>query len=268
LNPAFEWVPVSRIEEVAEDTFVISYAEPKNATAIQAGQFCMVSSSPGSSDFYLPRPFSYYQVLAPHTIRILFRIFGRATRWMAALKPGDKIGVFGPLGRAFTSRTGAQRAILVAGGIGLPPLVLLAGKLARLDKAPVIDLVYGEVKGARVIDLKGTLPETVRCHIATEDGQIGFKGLVTQVLEKILSGSETPPAVYTCGPKAMMAAVSDILQPEKVELFEASLEENMACGMGICQGCVIPIKAKDGAERYECCCTEGPVFNGFEVKWR
>ncbi len=267
LKPVFEWVRVTQISSVAERTFVIAFKEPKSAAALEPGQFCMISPYPGSSNVYLPRPFSYFRVSANDTIEILFRTFGRATRWMASLAPGDRIGVFGPLGNAFNQHPGAERVILAGGGIGIPPIVLLAESLSRLANPPRIDLIYGEASGSRVVDLAKVVPARVCCHITTEDGKIGVKGLVTEKLSRILDTCKTPPAVYTCGPRAMMAAVAGMLTPGKVALFETACEENMACGRGICQGCVIPVKGEGDATRYVCCCTEGPVFNGFEVKW-
>lgn len=267
MKPAFEWVRVTSIDSVAERTFVIAFKEPKSASAIAPGQFCMISPPPGSSNVYIPRPFSYYRVTAEGTIEILFRTFGRATRWMAGLAPGDTVGVFGPLGNAFSQQPDAERVILAGGGIGIPPIVFLANTLSRLADPPRIDLIYGEACGSRIVDLAKVIPSSVRSHLATEDGKIGVKGLVSEELGRILATCKSPPAVYTCGPGAMMAAVAGMLAPEKVALFETACEENMACGRGICQGCVIPVKASEGATRYVRCCTEGPVFNGFEVKW-
>lgn len=267
MKPIFKWVRITRISSVAERTFVIAFKEPKSAAALGPGQFCMISPYPGSSNVYLPRPFSYFRVPIKGTIEILFRTFGRATRWMAGLAPGDRIGVFGPLGNTFNQHSDAERVILVGGGIGIPPIVLLAERLSRLANPPRIDLIYGEACGSRVVDLAQAVPERVRCHITTEDGKIGAKGLVTGELSRILDTCKTPPAVYTCGPRAMMAAVTGMLAPGKVALFETACEENMACGRGICQGCVIPVKGENDATHFVRCCTEGPVFNGFEVKW-
>ena len=264
--PVFRQAAVSRLEPVAENTFVLSYIDKECGAELEPGQFCMISPEPGLSDIFLPRPFSYYRLTEPDTVEILFRIVGKATRWMAKLNPGDRIHVFGPLGRGFTTRPDTTRAILVGGGIGLPPLVFLARKLAELQKNLEIDLLYGETTGARVIDLLGVLPERVRCRVATENGLVGHKGLVTELFSEIFDGLDNLPAVYTCGPKAMMAALAGMLNPEEIRLFEASLEENMACGIGICQGCAVPLKGDK--VRYECCCTQGPVFNGFEIQWQ
>jgi len=267
LIPVFEWVEVSKIRQVAGQTFVLSFKEPKSAKALNPGQFCMISPPPGTSNVYLPRPFSYYRVDDGENIQILFRTFGRATRWMAHLVPGNRIGVFGPLGTSFTVKPGIKRVILVAGGIGLPPLVLLSHKLVRLDDPPQVDLIYGERESSKVVDLSPAVPETVGCHICSEDGRIGFKGQTTELFEKIFSNCESPPAVYTCGPRPMMAALAGMIAPDEVSLFEVSMEENMACGMGICQGCVIAVKGQKEELRYVRCCTEGPVMDGFEVKW-
>jgi len=268
LKPVFQWARVSNIVSVAERTFVVSFKEPKSAAALAPGQFCMISPPPGSSNVYLPRPFSYYRVTEDQTVEILFRVFGRATRWMASLAPGDRIGVFGPLGNTFNQRPDAERVILAGGGIGIPPIVFLAQTLACLEDPPRIDLIYGEACASRVVNLAKAVPSNVRCHLTTEDGKLGTKGIVTDELRRILDTCNTLPAVYACGPRPMMAVVAGMLTPEKVVLFETACEENMACGRGICQGCVIPVRrGQADATRYVRCCTEGPVFNGFEVKW-
>jgi len=268
LKPVFKWVRVLQISELAERTYILRFEEPESAAVIQPGQFCMISPLPGSANVFLPRPFSYYRVISRSVIEILFRTFGRATRWMANLAPGDEIGVFGPLGNAFNLAPGTGNAVLVGGGIGIPPIVMLAGRFSALGRPPRIDLVYGESTASRVIDLAAVLPPSVRCHLTTEDGSAGLRGLVTAAVELILKDCRDPLAVYTCGPKSMMGALSRMLDSSRVALFEASCEENMACGMGICQGCVIPVRAGEDTVRYLRCCTEGPVFNGFEVQWR
>ena len=265
--PDFQRVEVSDTTEVADSTYVLSFPEPESAAGLEPGQFCMISPELHTSDVFLPRPFSYYRVVDSQTIQILFRTYGRATRWMASLVPGNRIGVFGPLGNTFTIAPHARRAVLVAGGIGLPPLVLLAERLAALDDPPEIDLLYGEHTGDRIIDIKASLPAGVHLHLCTEDGAVGLKGLVTDLFRPIIAECNSPPAVYTCGPNAMMAALAGLLAPDSVAVFEASTEENMACGKGICKSCVIPMVTQDGTVRYRYCCTDGPVFNGFEVKW-
>jgi dihydroorotate dehydrogenase electron transfer subunit len=264
LKPDFQWVEVTGIEHLAEDTYALSYNRPDIASHIGAGQFCMVSPRPGTSNVFLPRPFSYYKADSSGKIELLFRTFGKATRWMAGLRPGDSIGEFGPLGNAFTLPENARRAILVGGGIGLPPMVMLAGALAA--EGIEVDLVYGEMTGARVVDLKQVVPGGVRVHVATEDGAVGHCGLVTEIFAPMFSKCTEPPAVYSCGPNQMMASLAAMIKPEKVALFQTSCEEYMACGNGICQGCVIPVWSGDETV-YLRCCTEGPVFNGFEVAW-
>jgi dihydroorotate dehydrogenase electron transfer subunit len=257
-------VEVTGVTQLAEDTYVLGYERPDTAPEIRPGQFCMVSPAPGMSNIFLPRPFSYYRTDRRGRIEILFRTFGKATRWMAGLRPGSTIGEFGPLGNAFTPPQAARHAILVGGGIGLPPMAMLAGELA--GRGCDVDLIYGELTGARVVDLSGTLPAGVRVHVATEDGVVGHRGLVTEIFAPLFSKCTEPPAVYSCGPNQMMAALASQVSPKKVELFQTSCEEYMACGKGICQGCVIPVWNGDETV-YMRCCTEGPVFNGFEVAW-
>ena len=184
---------------------------------------------------------------------------------MASLRPGEAIGEFGPLGNSFVLPEKSDHAILLGGGIGMPPMVNMALRLAA-SGIKKIDLIYGELTGARVVDLKAILPENVTVKVATEDGAKGHRGLITEIFAPLFAKCGSPAAVYACGPNPMMAAVASMIAPEKVEFYQASCEEYMACGRGICQGCVIPVW--NGEETvYMRCCTEGPVFNGFEVAW-
>jgi dihydroorotate dehydrogenase electron transfer subunit len=146
-------------------------------------------------------------------------------------------------------------------------MAMLAGRLDALDEPPEIDLIYGEQAGDRIVDVGSDLPGRVRLHLCSEDGAAGQKGLVTGLFRPLIAGCESPPAVYCCGPGPMMAALAGLVSPEKTALFEVSTEENMACGKGICKGCVIPMATPDSSVSYRYCCTDGPVFNGFEVKW-
>jgi dihydroorotate dehydrogenase electron transfer subunit len=269
LNPAFNRVEITGIRAVAADTYVLTYADEAGASSILPGQFCMLSPSPGASCVYLPRPFSYFRSMEDGRVEILFRALGRGTRWMAGLKPGDRVGIYGPLGRPFQAVSGISHAVLVAGGVGLPPLAMLAGQLLKQKNPPAVDLLYGETLGQRVIDLDGILPLGVRLRVATEDGSKGYHGRVTGLLlDEVLPGTAAPLAVFTCGPRAMMAALADILRTREVRSFQASLEENMACGNGICMGCAVELASDGDQPYYKLCCKDGPVFNGFEVKWR
>jgi len=269
LNPAFSRVEITGIRTAAADTFVLAYADEAGAASILPGQFCMLSPSPGASSIYLPRPFSYFRTLEDGSVEILFRALGRGTRWMTGLKTGDSVGIFGPLGRPFQAVSGVSHAVLVAGGVGLPPMAMLAGWLLKQNNPPAVDLLYGETMGKRVIDLEGMLPPGVRLRVATEDGSKGYHGRVTDLLlQEVWPGVTALPAVFTCGPRAMMAALADILRTREALSFQASLEENMACGNGICMGCAVELASDGDQPYYKLCCKDGPVFNGFEVKWR
>ncbi len=265
MKPSFEWVRVKAVERLADKTYLLGYERPDSARSAAPGQFCMISPPEGKSSFFLPRPFSYFRTDGRARVDILFRTFGKATRLMASLRPGERIGEFGPLGNSFTMPGRAEHAILLGGGIGLPPMAMLAGRLAGAGVAR-IDLIYGELEGARVVKLAATLPENVRLHVATEDGVVGHRGRVTEIFAPMFAKCDRPPAVYACGPNPMMAAVASMITPEAVEFYQASCEQYMACGRGICQGCVIPVWNGDETV-YMRCCTEGPVFNGFEVAW-
>ncbi|MCZ6698003.1 MAG: dihydroorotate dehydrogenase electron transfer subunit [Planctomycetota bacterium] len=210
-------------------------------------------------------------------IEIVGRVVGPATAWMNALKPGDEVDLLGPLGRAFSIPEKGQDSVLIAGGVGLPPIRWLAEKLCKHG------LKCESIVGARTREL---LP--VRLHeepradgqptfcveeftkhgapssVTTDDGSCGLPGQVTSVLEARLRDLRGPEQlrVFACGPDAMMSAVGVICRKRGVPC-ELAMERVMGCGMGTCQSCVVRVREETSTLgwRYALCCTEGPVFD-------
>ena len=218
-------------------------------------------------------------------IDILHRAIGVGTQWLARLQPGDAVNILGPLGQPFVLPTPATPALLVGGGIGLPPLIWLA---EALHAAGVPAIAFC---GARTADLLplSCLPGAeiasdepslccaefnrsgIPALIATDDGSLGAAGLVPDVLAAWLDrhpASAPAPSVYTCGPDRMMRAVAEVCQRRALTCY-VCLERMMACGMGTCQSCVVRIRdaASPDGWRYRLCCTDGPVFNAADVLW-
>jgi dihydroorotate dehydrogenase electron transfer subunit len=217
-------------------------------------------------------------------IDVLYRAIGLGTRWLARVQAGETVSVLGPLGHPFQlPQAGQTQAILVGGGIGLPPLVWLAEAL-KTAGVPAVAFC-----GARTADL---LPLTVDagcsgdepslfCRefgrsatpgiVTTDDGSLGAKGLLPDVLAAWLDRDPQRAAgavVYTCGPDRMMRAVAEVCR-QRGMACQVCLERMMACGMGTCQSCVVRIRdaaAPDGW-RYRLCCTDGPVFDATQVVW-
>jgi dihydroorotate dehydrogenase electron transfer subunit len=237
----------------------------ESATPVPAypGHFAMVRSSAWGTAPLLARPMSLLAGGARPAM--LIKVVGEATRRMAESAPGEQYSLLGPLGRPWTPPAEATGTILVAGGVGVAPLLFLARAIAetRPDKRPVA--LYGG-RTASDLPLCDELAAVADLSVSTEDGSRGLRGRVTALLEARLRESAQPPTeakVYTCGPLAMMAAVARIC--ERVGMAcEVSLEAPMACGYGVCLGCPVPRQGDDG---YLHACTEGPCVDAARIDW-
>lgn len=220
-------------------------------------------------------------------IDIIHRVVGTCTRWLASLKPGASLSLLGPLGNAFPVRIDKRHAWMVAGGVGLPPMLWLASALRGVHRDAVA-LIGAQSKDLLALELSKSIEPDgsamaatessvefaqwgVPVVISTDDGSLGFRGHVGAALEALYGASGVAPGdlvVYTCGPERMMRFVADFCQARGVECY-VCMERNMACGLGTCQSCVVPIHdvADPDAWRYALCCTEGPVFEASKVMW-
>lgn len=218
---------------------------------------------------------------------VLYRVVGTATTWLCSLSAGDSLSVMGPLGRPFPMSPVKPNAWLVAGGVGLPPLLWLAKSLNQCGKevtafcgAQSRDLLALEID-----PLHSPAPDArtaTRCSrefarfnasavISTDDGSLGFRGHVGGALTAFAEANTPDPSslvVYTCGPERMMRFVAEFCLAREIECH-ACVERNMACGTGMCQSCIVPVRdPRDAAGwRYQLCCTEGPVFDIRNIIW-
>jgi dihydroorotate dehydrogenase electron transfer subunit len=210
---------------------------------------------------YLPRPFSLYEKHPENqTIDFLIADVGQGTAKFRNLKKGDLILLVGPLGQGFPLDKGIQHHIYVAGSIGVAPFVELHKKLRELNPKSKQTLIYGARKQAELVDLDflESFPWTLKT--CTDDGSSGFQGQVTDLLDFLTL--TTPCRFYSCGPTPMMRAVAEKIHLRDQELF-VSLEEHMACGIGICRGCVLYNKQSRPSLKTVCC--QGPVFDSREI---
>ena len=210
-------------------------------------------------------------------VEILYKVVGRGTALMGAMRPGRTLRALGPLGNAFEIPRSATELLLVAGGIGVPPIAALAEALAsgRTTRRAKTTVFIGGRSKADLLCVAEFRRAGAKVQMATEDGSIGYKGLVTGLLEEYLSTSSPvprPPSavprtyIYACGPHPMLAALAPIA--EKYDLpYQASLEANMACGFGACMGCVVPVRGGEGSRTYQLVCKDGPVFHGRDILW-
>ena len=242
-----EEVPILENQKVNGKYFKLAFRSSGLSRNIQPGQFLHVRVNQGQ-DPYLRRPFSYFRA-SPGKVEILYEVLGRGTSILSGKKKGDVLRVMGPLGNVFTKNLGKKKRILVAGGVGVPPLVFLA------EKYPTEYLLIGTKSKAELLPKSELKKVRAKVLCSTEDGSCGVKGRVTLLLEKILKGQHPGEFfIQTCGPKKMMEAVIAIAAKYGVE-GEASWDESMACGVGACLGCMV--KTREGLKR---ACADGPVF--------
>jgi dihydroorotate dehydrogenase electron transfer subunit len=217
------------------------------------GQFVMVRGDWGD-DPVLPRAFSIVE--RGVTGAILVRAVGKGTEKLVSMTAGDRLFVLGPIGRPFSQLAEERRAVLVAGGVGVAPLVFLATELAADGRRPVI--CYGG-RTRDDLPLRNRLERLGDLHITTEDGSAGAQGLVTAPLKRILDDG-APSTVFSCGPGGMLRAVAAAARQAGADC-QVALESPMACGMGTCKGCAFP--TPDGGFVYVC--TDGPVFDAATI---
>jgi dihydroorotate dehydrogenase electron transfer subunit len=234
---------------------------------------------------FLRRPFS----LAGRNgdqIDIIHRQVGLATRYLASLNAGDCLDILGPLGNAFTLPTPGQLAILVGGGVGIPPMIYLASQLANRPAIAFAGALCRDLMpltvGWRPYEVAEFAAHNVPAILCTDDGSLGLGGLVTQALEDFLDNRLTPeipradlqPVIYTCGPEPMMKRVADIALQRHIPC-QIAVERAMACGMGTCQSCCIRVRKPDPAKPplpgkdwcYRLACTDGPIFTAEQLLW-
>ncbi|MCI0568133.1 MAG: dihydroorotate dehydrogenase electron transfer subunit [Acidobacteria bacterium] len=244
-------------------------AEPVAAAACP-GQFAMLRFA-GRMDPLLPRPMSISDVLPadgshPVLLQILHKVVGRGTQLLAALKPGERLQVLGPLGKPFSVPSpvapGSQ-ALMVAGGIGVAIFPFLVPMLQRAGLKPV--LLFGARSSRELVRKDWFARQGVEVRTATEDGSEGAKGFVTTLLQEALGSSPEVAIVYACGPQAMLKAVGEMLIASGVSA-QLSLESYMGCGIGACLGCVVKVR-RDSGFAYARICVEGPTFPASEVLW-
>lgn len=248
---------VIRTELVTEEIYVVTFESDRIGESVLPGQFVNVRSWDGS-DPLLRRPFSVYTVAPGGEVSILFNIVGKGTRLLSRLKQGDRIDVLGPLGTPFMMNpSGVKLAILVAGGLGVAPMPILASAMNQL-KIPVLTYLGARSKGWLVTASLRNL------KVATDDGSAGFEGTVVDLLARDLPSVESDGiALFGCGPNPMLRALSEFAAAKGIRC-EISLEGPMGCGFGICQGCPVPLRSEPG--KYLLMCREGPVFDSTLVK--
>jgi dihydroorotate dehydrogenase electron transfer subunit len=231
------------------------------------GQFVMLGFA-GQTDPLLHRPFSIHNLLISngvvHGFELLYKVVGSATASLAKRKAGDNVDIFGPLGTGFLIPSGAKRVFVVAGGVGVAPLVFLVSDFHRkkVDLSNYRVFIGGRTK-EDLLCRNEFLELGVSVLATTDDGSLGDQCLVTHPLDKAM-GQTVPDAIVACGPMDMLACVVGIAEKHRVPC-QVSIETMMACGMGACLGCAVEPRIE--GEHYFHACMDGPVFPAEALKF-
>jgi dihydroorotate dehydrogenase electron transfer subunit len=265
-KPVQERCEIFSVQPVGEYTLFTLIA-PGIAKTAKPGQFVAVAVGGDNSAMLLRRAFALYS-FSPGgdfagTIQFVVAEHGAGTRWLTRCRAGDELDVVGPLGTAFPLPSGPSPAVLVGGGYGTAALLPLAQAL-QASGSPV-EILLGASTARRLFGELVAKRTVGAVTVTTDDGSAGQAGLVTDVLPDAITrtGAEV---VYACGPMAMLRAVGNIAREHSIRA-QVAVEEAMACGIGVCMTCVLPVRGDDGKSRFVRSCVDGPVFDADRVRW-
>jgi dihydroorotate dehydrogenase electron transfer subunit len=235
------------------------------------GQFVAVAVGGDDGAQLLRRAFSIHKVSARGvfggTVEFVFAVHGKGTAWLARQRAHDPIDVVGPLGRPFALPKEPAHCVLVGGGYGAAPLFMLADALRA--RGCRVDFVLGAATADRLFGALDAKRMAATVAFTTDDGSYGERGRVSDVLPEVIARSHAD-VVYACGPMPMLQAVYQVAAQSYAGAgipVQVAVEESMACGVGVCMTCVLPVIDDDGQTRMSRSCVDGPVFAGDRVRW-
>lgn len=260
---------------LAERTYRVRVECPDLAAAIRPGQFVMLRL-PGTSDPLLGRPFALYDTVlddggTPVAVDVVYLVVGKMTGKLAGVLPSESLEIWGPLGKPFLDVGDVDAVTFVAGGIGQTPFLAFARELLGTRgfggnparrRANRIVLYYGVRNVGLAAGVEDFRAAGVDVRLASDDGSVGTRGFVTQLLE---ANGPTGPLVG-CGPEPMLHALTKLAAKWQVPC-QVSLETPMACGVGICFSCVAKVCTADGGWDYKRVCVDGPAFDAHSLVW-
>ena len=237
------------------------------AALCKPGNFVAISVGGPTSSMILRRAFAIYRATMRSDgiglLELVVAPMGSGSKWLASQEPGDLVDLIAPLGTGFRIPKDPVNALLIGGGYGSAPLFALAETLkqrgCRVDMvlgASTAGKIYAPLEGKRSVN---------SLTITTDDGSAGTTGRVSDVLPELIKEHEVD-VIYSCGPMAMLEAITKISQSFGV-VHQCSVEESMACGIGVCMTCVLPVEGDDGLIRMTRTCIDGPVMDGNKVLW-
>ena len=250
-----ELAPIISNKEIMPGIYLLKVKSAKIAAAAKPGQFVMLTSDDAGTRL-LRRPISIHLVIDDE-LHFLFAVIGEGTLWLSHRQPGDQLNILGPAGNGFSIDSKTHNLLLIAGGMGIAPLIYLAD--IAINNGLSIKMAAGARTKSFLLPSK-PIPHGVEYLTATEDGSQGEKGFVTPILQSNASWADQ---IFICGPLPMYQAIrkhSQMLLCGKPT--QVSLEVRMGCGMGICYSCTI--KTTSGLKQV---CKDGPVFDLGEIDW-
>jgi dihydroorotate dehydrogenase electron transfer subunit len=245
----------------------LTIVAPGIAELARPGQFVALAVGGPTSANLLRRCFSIQSVnpSGAHgdTVDIVVAAHGPGTTWLAGLSAHHQVDIVGPLGKPFPLPTESVPCVLVGGGYGSAPLFWLAEQLAA--KGCHVEMVLGAASEDRLFGVVEASHAVAGLTVTTDDGSAGTRGWVSDVLAEVIRTSGAG-VVYGCGPMGMLRSVTEIASAEGT-VAQVAVEESMACGVGVCMTCVLPVTGADGTTRMVRSCVDGPVFRGDRVRW-
>jgi dihydroorotate dehydrogenase electron transfer subunit len=251
--------------------WAMTLVAPGIAEQTRPGQFVAIAVGGPETPMLLRRAFSIHAVretgIYGGTVEFVFAVHGKGTEWLSRLRQHDSVDVVGPLGRPFALPREPAHCVLVGGGYGAAPLFLLADALRA--RGCRVDFVLGAATGDRLFGALEAKRMAASVAFTTDDGSFGQQGRVSDVLPDVIARTRAD-VVYACGPMAMLEAVSRIAAEayDRAGIpAQVAVEEAMACGVGVCMTCVLPVIGDDGETRMVRSCVEGPVFAADRLRW-
>lgn len=236
---------------------------PEVANYVEPGHFVAIAVGGVGSGMLLRRAFSIHRATADKSIEVIFAAHGQGTQWLVEQKAGTQLDIIAPLGKPFALPRQPVGCVLVAGGYGAAPMMMLAEQLKQLGCS--VEVVLGAASEDKLFGVLESKAIADVVTVTTDDGSSGVRGRVTDVLPDAIK-RVSAKAVYACGPMPMLKAVAQVSK-ELAAYSQCAVEEAMACGIGVCMTCVLPVIGDDGVTRMVRSCVEGPVFRGDRVRW-